>query len=379
MPITEIRTLAKLARDPGLYNEDAYLNISQLVNKYGYDFEEHFVTTQDGYILALHRIPGKGPPVLLVHGLLFSSDDYVTAGPESALSYYLSSEGYDVWLANARGNKYSKRHVTLSPNQSEFFNFSWDEMGRYDLPATIDYILSVTERKKMSYVGHSQGTTAFFVMCSELPEYNDKISVAIAMSPVTFFSHFFSPFLRFLFKINFFATLLAIGQPEFLPDATLSSAVCRPAPAMKFICMNIFVYLYFGFDRAQFNVTNVPVIFNHNPAGCSAKQYEHYRQLLYSNKFRRYDYGRQRNMELYGKRVPPNYSLDRVTAPVAIFYSLNDWISSYVDVIKLRRILPNVVDFYKATLYSHLDFLFGKNVKAKVYGRLLALIRKFDE
>ncbi|XP_049881144.1 lipase 3-like [Pectinophora gossypiella] len=377
IPITEIRTLAKLARDSGLYNEDAYLNISQLVNKYGYDFEEHFVTTQDGYILALHRIPGKGLPVLLVHGILLSSDDFVVAGPRSALAYYLASQGYDVWLANARGNKHSKRHVTLSPNQSEFFNFSWDEIGRYDIPANIDYILNVTGQQKLSYVGYSQGNTAFFVMCSEFPEYNDKITVKIALSPIAFFSRLFSPFVRFLFKINYFETQQAIGQPEFLPNSFLTSPICTQIPAMKFICSNIFNYLVFGFDRAQLNVTNLPVIFNHTPAGCSSKQFIHYKQVLNSGKFRRFDYGREGNMALYGMRFPPNYRLNRVTAPVALTYSFSDWWSSYVDVLKLRQNLPNVVDFHEVTQYNHLSYLYAQNVRPKVYERVLDLIRRY--
>ena len=49
-----------------------------------YALEEHSVLTKDGYILSLVRIPGKlsdlhkpaGPPVLIVHGILDSSDSW---------------------------------------------------------------------------------------------------------------------------------------------------------------------------------------------------------------------------------------------------------------------------------------------------------------
>jgi lysosomal acid lipase/cholesteryl ester hydrolase len=48
------------------------------------------VVTDDGHILTLHRIPSsKGvaekPPVLLQHGLLGSSADWVVSGPEKGL------------------------------------------------------------------------------------------------------------------------------------------------------------------------------------------------------------------------------------------------------------------------------------------------------
>ena len=78
-----------------------------------------------------------------------------------------------------------------------FFN-SWHEIGARDLPAMIDYILEKTGNKKIFYIGHSQGTTSFFVMASELPEYNNKIISMHALAPVAYCSHITSPPFRFL-------------------------------------------------------------------------------------------------------------------------------------------------------------------------------------
>lgn len=54
--------------------------------------------------------------------------------------YLLADECYDVWLGNARGNTYSRRHVIFDPDQDKeaFWSFSWNEMGQYDLPANFD-------------------------------------------------------------------------------------------------------------------------------------------------------------------------------------------------------------------------------------------------
>lgn len=58
-------------------------------------------------------------------------------------------------------------------------------LGIYDLSAMIDYVLWTTNQTKLAYVGHSQGVTAMFVLLSEMPHYNDKISIFHAMtSPV---------------------------------------------------------------------------------------------------------------------------------------------------------------------------------------------------
>lgn len=62
----------------------------------------------------------------------------------------------------------------------------------------IDLILEKTGHKKITYIGHSQGTTSFFVMASTLPEYNDKIKSMHALAPVAYCRHMISPPFRFL-------------------------------------------------------------------------------------------------------------------------------------------------------------------------------------
>lgn len=110
----------------------------------------------------------------------------------------MADAGYDVWLANSRGNHYSRNHTTLNPDSSkEFWDFSFHEVGVYDLAAVIDYILDHTDQEDLFYVGHSQGTSAFYALTSVRQEYNDKLIAAFCLAPIAYMSNVKGPVTRF--------------------------------------------------------------------------------------------------------------------------------------------------------------------------------------
>lgn len=99
---------------PVPYNIQAAKDFGELCHIFGYIYEEHVVTTGDGYLLGLHRLPSKknqqetisspGKPVVyLHHGLLTSSELFVClTEAERCLPFVLVEHGYDVWLGNNR-------------------------------------------------------------------------------------------------------------------------------------------------------------------------------------------------------------------------------------------------------------------------------------
>ncbi|KAJ0182198.1 hypothetical protein K1T71_001567 [Dendrolimus kikuchii] len=369
----------------GLGNEDVNLNISQLIVKYKYPVQEYKVVTEDGYILTIVRIPNSGPPVLLIPGLLCCGDQFIIAGPKSGLAYRLASEGYDVWLGNYRGTKYSREHVYLSPNSdNQYWNFSWHEVGFFDLPAIIDFVLNKTEHSDLIYAGHSQGTTSFFVLCSERPEYNKKIKFMVSLSTVAYMTHIKSPVGRvitlFVHEEEFLTDL--IGQHEFLPSdiftRTVTSLVCGKPLTAAIIC-NTLVFSACGFDYPQMNFTNLPVLFSHFPCGSSTKQIIHYAQLVESHAFRQYDNGKAGNKIKYGTEEPPSYDVSKITVPVAIFYSDNDWLSNFTDVKTLIDQMPNIVEVYNVPFksFSHLDYLWARDLNELVNNKFLELVKKY--
>lgn len=113
---------------------------------------------------------------------------------------------------NARGNLYSCKHVTLSPNSDAFWQFSWHEIGVYDVPATIDYILFKTNQPKIFHIGHSQGCTTFYVMTSQNPEYNNKIIAHFSLAPAVYMEFVPNPVLHaFAALVLAFPTTVSIS------------------------------------------------------------------------------------------------------------------------------------------------------------------------
>lgn len=71
--------------------------------------------------------------------------------------------------------------------------YRFHEMGIFDLPAMTDLILKESGHTQLSYVGHSMGTTMFFVFCSMHPELQSRIREMHALAPVVFTSRCRSP------------------------------------------------------------------------------------------------------------------------------------------------------------------------------------------
>lgn len=136
------------------------MTIRDIVENQGLCFEEHEVTTEDGYILKIHRVATdfahRKPPVFLQHGMISSSENFMLNSNDS-LAFQIARAGYDVWLGNNRGSIYSKKHISLDYHtmDSKFFDYSFYELGKYDLPAQVNHVLQSTGNEKLTYIGHS--------------------------------------------------------------------------------------------------------------------------------------------------------------------------------------------------------------------------------
>lgn len=277
--------------------------------------------------------------VYLQHGLTDSSDTWVVNDEDLAPGFYLANQGYDVWLGNSRGNRYSNKK--MSPSPINFWDFTFNEMAIYDLPAAFRYIKAATNRK-IHYIGHSQGTLIMFIaLCQEIKDVRDNLLSFNAFGPVAYLKHQKSKMMNSLSKTNLPSILLRshvkwlmmLGDSGYLTLSdicVLSPIVCREG-LREISEMNNTVN----------NLKRMPVVMGHFPAGSSTKNFIHFNQFVKKEEFRNFDYGEKKNMLVYGEKTPPLYNLSKITTPVHLYVGKYDKLADVEDSTRLFNELTN--------------------------------------
>ena len=176
------------------------------MKQYGYTWKAVPAKTQDGFTLMLFHIEGteaggkykaRRTPILIIPDLysdagrwLQMQSDPPTNSQVSTsklpMMLQLAEAGYDVWVANNRGTDFSQDHRSLTPEDPEFWNFTWETMGKHDVPTMIRRVKEMTEMKKIFVIGYGQGAGMMFNALTNkdlLRELNPSLHKFIALSP----------------------------------------------------------------------------------------------------------------------------------------------------------------------------------------------------
>lgn len=96
------------------------------------------------------------------------------------------------------------KHATLGTRHEEFWNFSFEESAKYDLPAMTELIKKLNPRK-LTYIGHSTGAAIFLQYSSMFPKSAEaayELFVAVAPLAVQNHSNYLRPITRFVGRIS---------------------------------------------------------------------------------------------------------------------------------------------------------------------------------
>ncbi|KAG4120699.1 hypothetical protein ERO13_D11G159350v2 [Gossypium hirsutum] len=376
-----------------------------LVQTQGYACEEHKVTAKDGYILSVQRIPvgrsGKTaskPPVLLQHGLLVDAAAWLLNTPDESLGFILADNGFDVWLANTRGTKYSRGHTSLSSNDSAYWEWSWDELVQYDLSALVQYVQYKTGQK-LHYVGHSLGTLIALAAFSEQGKLINMFKSAALLSPIAHLNQIPSQLTkeaaqlhiaerviyRQLHQFNSFLwfdkqELYSLGYRQFPPGwdvlGPILEKICNE-PGTN--CSELMTAL--TGPNCCINSSRAGELLKHEPQPTATKNIIHLSQskVIRTGTIAMYDYGSEdENKEHYGQSDPPAYNMKNIPKELPLFlgYGGQDMLADANDVKALLNDLKDhdngeLVEVYSEE-YAHADFVLGVNASKVVYDPMIS-------
>ncbi|KAK1318991.1 Triacylglycerol lipase 2 [Acorus calamus] len=295
--------------------------------------------------------------------------------PEESLGFILADRGFDVWIANSRGTRWSRGHVSLDSSDSAYWKWSWDELVAYDLPAIFDFVYQQTGQK-LDYVGHSMGTLIALASFSE-GRLIDKLRSAALLSPVAYLTHMTTPIGILAAKAFVGEITIGLGIAEFnpkgMPVTNFLKTLCKDP--------NIDCYdLMTSFTGKNYclNESTVEMFLKYEPQSTSTRNMVHLAQTFRDGTVSKYDYERKYlNMRYYGETKPPVYNMSSIPVDLPLFLSyggrddLADTgdVELLLDSLKFHRGDKLTVHFVRD--FAHADFIIGVCAKDFVYNAII--------
>ena len=381
-----------------IYTSASLSDFEELIPSEKYLYKEYTVQTEDGYILKLFRIqsidqnPEKDEentekkkefkkerhPIVLMHGL--SSDSvsrYLVNDRDLALGFILADNSFDVWFGNNRGTRFCRDHATLSSESPDFWEYSFDQLAEFDLPATLGFVSKQSGGRKVVYFGYSQGCTQMIAALAD-KNYRKKVKPylhsVMGFAPAVFFNHTesrtfvqdFQDVVDGCEKAGEFHTELGAGwdkSPEQQADAEnqnqaddgdevhLKKRSFEEIQSKRMseeeidtVFKNLKIY---NLKKETINWSRYPVLLSMRGSGTSKRAWKHFSQLMNSshpenNTFRKFDFGSvEANQKEYGAPKPPLYDLGLVEERITFWIGLEDSLTYKPDMEDLKAKMSN--------------------------------------
>ncbi|KAL3278620.1 hypothetical protein HHI36_016160 [Cryptolaemus montrouzieri] len=350
----------------------------EIVSKWRLISKEYNVTTEDGYIITVERLYKnlkKNTPIIIGPGIFMNSLAFVNRGKKS-----LVNNGYDVWIINWRGTRFSRGHISLTTEDRDYWNMGIHKMALYDLKAILNMVHEETRHKGI-YIGYSMGTTIGMIYnIKEQHSAEKTLRNMVNLAPVALTDHsktilkYLSPLWPVIKPL-----VLVLWNGEVLPYNKRMGKFCLPYPFQMKFCELIYLPIL-GTTFSLMDPLTYPITITQNRDSVPYGTIEHYSQIFRSNRFQEFNYGLIGNMLKYKQSKPPLYDLNKLSVPETMFVGEKDIVATQKDARNLYDNLPDKskCGYHLVTNYGHRDFFAAKNVNDVLFPRLLHTITQLE-
>lgn len=389
-------------------------NVRTAIAKDGYPFQSIMVTTSDGYLLELHRLPRPGSDrvMFLQHGIMDSSYSFVANGASEGLAYRAFDKGYDVFMGNFRGTS-SLRHKKETISAREYWDFTLDDHADRDLDAFVQAINRIKRQdlagsgagpKNKESEGPASGTKAAGT-AGPASEQSRAAGGAPRPFDLTLVAHSMGAAASLIYMVN----KCRLKQPHHLNRMVLMSPagyhqriprMCRllggpinyllastvytlsiPSERARNVSTQLmtdavsvgalrdmiysFGEMFLGGDFKSTVHAHVKIATDNVIAGTSSKVFKQFWNCYHKRAFLSFDYGPEGNLRHYGTQTPIDYMAHYhlIDVPIHFMAGQNDNLIPAKDIMKhykvLHRASPSLATTKPFAGRGHLDFTYG--------------------
>lgn len=276
--------------------------------------------------------------VFLQHGVCDTAWTFFQSA-ENSIPFLLLKEGFDIWLGNVRGNLFTS-HKTRNKNNlnGEFYDYSIDDFVQTDLPTMVNYIKSKTGVKKMTYIGHSQGTTMFFMLNMHNPSFaQENFDNFVALGSVPNIAYTNSPPIEILDKISGILKAVSIFNTFNLSNSQrqIVSDFCKTFPG---ICGKFFDMGAALTPTKRLDYKEIYNLMYYYPGGVGKPNLLHWSQIHKEKKLVYYNpnYEKEKTAKPYNTENLKKWKIKALIARTD-----DDTFSSYKDITEFYNTVEN--------------------------------------
>ena len=215
-------------------------------------------------------------------------------------------------------------------------------------------------------MGHSQGTTQMFYGLAEYQDYYaDKLSIFVALAPVTMIPNTQAEIFRLASDLydelddalNLLNIHSVLNNTWYTSDTV--ALFCNMIPSMCLALESLFVSSNTDFDDQD----RFQVYMNHEPNGTSTKAILHYAQNIRESRFQVWAPDYHTFLNIGNKRKTDLIPINTITdVPIAMFVGNVDTLADPQDAEWAYKEIGSPVVHYQYIDGGHLTFMIGKDM-----------------